>query len=96
MLILGVVSSGVLAAPTLTPRLPTEVEALQSSDSLIGGPRGPVVNMLKARADHDHAALCCVRFHFCILLSPARLMNVSRPYPWWHCMHDQISGPKLY
>ncbi|KAJ3844106.1 hypothetical protein EV361DRAFT_908452 [Lentinula raphanica] len=57
MLILGVMSSGVLAAPTLTPRLPTEVEALQSSDSLIGGPRGPVVvNVLEARSANEHTA----------------------------------------
>ncbi|KAJ3770007.1 hypothetical protein FB446DRAFT_790883 [Lentinula raphanica] len=49
ILILGVISSGLLAAPTSMPRSIVELQAVQSSDPAIGGP--PVVSMLETRAD---------------------------------------------
>ncbi|KAJ3826116.1 hypothetical protein F5880DRAFT_1610496 [Lentinula raphanica] len=49
ILFLGVISSGVLAAPTSMPRSIVEVQALQSSDHAIAGP--PMVSMLETRVD---------------------------------------------
>ncbi|KAJ3753730.1 hypothetical protein EV360DRAFT_74269 [Lentinula raphanica] len=52
ILILAAISSGVLAAPTSTPRSIVELRALPSSDPQIGGPLA-VVNVLEPRAESE-------------------------------------------
>ncbi|KAJ3841115.1 hypothetical protein F5878DRAFT_31813 [Lentinula raphanica] len=55
ILVLGLISSGVLAAPTSMPRSSVGVQDLQSSDPAIGGPPA-VVNVLEPRGNGAHSA----------------------------------------